>query len=119
MEQKKNAKSTEMETLKMSIESVPPPSSLRRSIAIRPMVLMGSGPTNVSQRVHDVLNKPHMGIYQHEIYQVNEIVRKWKFKADKKKNVHIGTNHSLLFRLIRLFILYSIIQPILKPNGYQ
>lgn len=46
------------------------PNSLRRSIATRPMVLMGSGPTNPSQRVTEALIKPVMGLFTNEFGQV-------------------------------------------------
>lgn len=50
------------------------PSSLRRPILTRPKVLMGSGPTNYTQRVIESLSKPIMGLYCQESYQImNEI----------------------------------------------
>lgn len=51
-------------------EPIHPPNSLRRSIAVRPMVLMGSGPTNPSKRVTEALIKPVMGLYTEEFGQV-------------------------------------------------
>lgn len=49
---------------------IPVPSALRRPIAVRPMVLMGSGPTNPSQRVTEALSRPIMGLYTPELEQV-------------------------------------------------
>lgn len=46
------------------------PDCLRRPILVRPKMLMGSGPTNFSQRVIEALSKPLMGIYSDEMYQV-------------------------------------------------
>lgn len=51
-------------------DPIPIPNTLRRPIAVRPMVLMGSGPTNPSQRVTEALCKPNMGIYTAELHQV-------------------------------------------------
>lgn len=50
---------------------VPPPNTLRRSIATRPRVLMGAGPTNPSQRVTEAMSKPQMGIYSADVHKVN------------------------------------------------
>lgn len=54
-------------------EPIQPPASLRRRIAVKPMVLMGTGPTNPSKRVTEALIKPVMGIYTDEYNQVNQI----------------------------------------------
>lgn len=54
-------------------EPIQPPASLRRRIAVKPMVLMGTGPTNPSKRVTEALIKPVMGIYTDEYNQVNRI----------------------------------------------
>lgn len=51
-------------------DPIPIPNTLRRSIAVRPMVLMGSGPTNPSQRVIEALCKPIMGLHTPEFIQV-------------------------------------------------
>lgn len=50
---------------------VPVPSSLLRPIATRPRFLMGTGPTNVSQRVSESICKPLMGLYMDETYKVH------------------------------------------------
>lgn len=71
-----------MSELKMPLESleemefedpIPVPTNLRRPIAVRPMVLMGSGPTNPSKRVTEALTKPIMGLYTDEYLKVNLI----------------------------------------------
>lgn len=49
---------------------VPVPSTLLRPIATRPKILMGTGPTNFSQRVSEALCKPLMGLYMDETHQV-------------------------------------------------
>lgn len=46
------------------------PESLRRPILTRPMVLMGTGPTNPTPRVLEALNRPVMGIYTEEVAKV-------------------------------------------------
>lgn len=51
-------------------DPIPVPANLRRPIAVRPMVLMGTGPTNPSKRVVEALCKPTMGIYTPEFHQV-------------------------------------------------
>lgn len=51
-------------------DPIVPPASLRRPIAVRPMVLMGSGPTNPSKRVTESLTKPVMGLNAAELDQV-------------------------------------------------
>lgn len=51
-------------------DPIPIPQTLRRPIAVRPMVLMGSGPTNPTQRVTEALCKPIMGLFSHEFEQV-------------------------------------------------
>lgn len=51
-------------------DPIPTPNTLRRPIAVRPMVLMGSGPTNPTQRVTEALCKPIMGLYSPELEQV-------------------------------------------------
>lgn len=51
-------------------DPIQPPNSLRRPIAVRPMVLMGTGPTNPSKRVTEALSKPVMGLYTEEFTQV-------------------------------------------------
>lgn len=51
-------------------DPIPIPQTLRRPIAVKPMVLMGSGPTNPSQRVTEALCKPIMGLYTQELEQV-------------------------------------------------
>lgn len=52
-------------------EPIQPPNTLRRPIAVRPMVLMGTGPTNPSKRVTEALSKPVMGLYTEEFTQVS------------------------------------------------
>lgn len=47
------------------------PNCLRRPLAVRPMVLMGSGPTNPTKRVTEALCKPIMGIYTQEFHQAS------------------------------------------------
>lgn len=54
-------------------DPIQPPTSLRRPIAIRHLVLMGTGPTNPSTRVTEALSKPVMGLYTDEFAQVNLI----------------------------------------------
>lgn len=54
-------------------DPIQPPNSLRRRIAVKPMVLMGTGPTNPSKRVSEALIKPVMGLYTDEYTQVNYI----------------------------------------------
>lgn len=49
-----------------------PPNCLRRPILIRPRVMMGSGPTNPTQRVTEALSKPQMGIFSDDVHQVND-----------------------------------------------
>lgn len=49
---------------------VPVPNCLLRPIATRPKFLMGTGPTNFSQRVSEALCKPLMGLYMDETHQV-------------------------------------------------
>lgn len=56
--------------LKKVQEYVAPPKALRRPILVRSKILMGSGPTNLSQRVIEAMNKPIMGMYHSETYQV-------------------------------------------------
>lgn len=51
-------------------DPIPIPINLRRPIAVKSMVLMGSGPTNMSQRVIEALGKPTMGLYTPEFAQV-------------------------------------------------
>lgn len=46
------------------------PSCLQRGINVKPKVLMGSGPTNPSQRVIEALSKPIMGLYDDDYLQV-------------------------------------------------
>lgn len=50
---------------------VPVPNCLLRPIATKPKFLMGTGPTNFSQRVSESLCKPLMGLYMDETHQVN------------------------------------------------
>lgn len=50
---------------------VPVPNCLLRPIATRPKFLMGTGPTNLSQRVSEAICKPLMGLYMDETYQVH------------------------------------------------
>lgn len=52
------------------VERFPVPKTLRRSILVKPQVLMGSGPTNPSQRVIEALSKPVMGTHTDELHQV-------------------------------------------------
>lgn len=47
-----------------------PCNTLRRPILVKPQVLMGAGPTNLSQRVTEALSKPVMGLYTKELHQV-------------------------------------------------
>lgn len=63
--------STVVDSVAAATTRVSPPNSLRRPILIRPRVLMGSGPTNPSQRVTEALSKPQMGIHSADVYQVN------------------------------------------------
>lgn len=51
-------------------DPIPIPNTLRRPIAVRQMVLMGSGPTNSTLRVTEALSKPVMGLYTPELGQV-------------------------------------------------
>lgn len=51
-------------------DPIPVPNSLRRPLAVRPMVLMGTGPTNSTQRVTEALCKPVMGLYQPDFAKV-------------------------------------------------
>lgn len=51
-------------------DPIPIPNSLRRPLAVRPMVLMGTGPTNSTKRVMEALCKPAMGLYSSEYNQV-------------------------------------------------
>lgn len=51
-------------------DPIPIPNTLRRPIAVRHMVLMGTGPTNPTQRVTEALCKPTMGLYTQEFAQV-------------------------------------------------
>lgn len=55
-------------------DPIPIPQTLRRPIAVRPMVLMGSGPTNPTQRVTEALCKPIMGLFTHEFEQVRYLL---------------------------------------------
>lgn len=55
-------------------DPIPIPQTLRRPIAVRPMVLMGSGPTNPSQRVTEALCKPIMGLFTQEFEQVRYLI---------------------------------------------
>lgn len=52
------------------VERFPVPKTLRRSILVKPQVLMGSGPTNPSQRIIEALSKPIMGLHTDELHQV-------------------------------------------------
>lgn len=52
---------------------VSPPNILRRPIVTRPRVLMGSGPTNPTQRVTEAMSKPQMGIYSADVHKVNSM----------------------------------------------
>lgn len=54
---------------------VPVPESLRRPILTRPKVLMGTGPTNFTQRVSEALSKPLMGLYAKETFQIMEEIK--------------------------------------------
>lgn len=56
-----------------SARDVPVPSSLLRPMATRPKFLMGTGPTNFSQRVSEALCKPTMGLYMDETHQVTHL----------------------------------------------
>ncbi len=49
---------------------VPVPNCLLRPIATNPKILMGTGPTNFSQRVSEALCKPLMGLYMDETHKV-------------------------------------------------
>lgn len=53
---------------------VPVPNCLLRPIATRQKFLMGTGPTNMSQRVSEALCKPLMGLYMDETHQVHLIL---------------------------------------------
>lgn len=55
---------------KVNDDRIPKPSSLLRPINTKHMVLMGSGPTNPTQRVLEALAKPTVGLYSEELYQV-------------------------------------------------
>lgn len=57
------------------VSGVPVPESLRRPIHTRSKVLMGSGPTNYTQRVIEALSKPIMGIYSDEFYQIMDEIK--------------------------------------------
>lgn len=76
MESVEQAKMLETRTSLVTLEElefedpIPIPLSLRRPIAVRPMVLMGSGPTNPSKRVTEALCKPIMGLFTPEFHQV-------------------------------------------------
>lgn len=52
------------------VERFPVPKTLRHRILVKPQVLMGSGPTNLSQRVIEALSKPVMGMHTEELHQV-------------------------------------------------
>lgn len=54
---------------------VPVPDSLRRPIYTKPKILMGSGPTNYTQRVIESMAKPLTGLYSKEYYQVMDEVK--------------------------------------------
>lgn len=51
-------------------EPIQAPQRLRGPINCRPMVLMGTGPTNPTKRVMEALTKPIMGLYTNEFHQV-------------------------------------------------
>lgn len=55
------------------VERFPVPINLRRSILVKPQTLMGTGPTNPTQRVTEALSKPVMGLYAPELHQVSLI----------------------------------------------
>lgn len=63
---------------------VPPPNSLRRPIVTRPRVMMGSGPTNPTQRVTEAMSKPQMGIHSADVHQVNSMRRQHDQTNDRK-----------------------------------
>lgn len=52
------------------VERFPVPKTLRRPILVKPHVLMGSGPTNPSQRIIEALSKPVMGMHTEELQKV-------------------------------------------------
>lgn len=70
----KESKSVEFSVpkkLEEMVERYPAPAELRRSILVKPQVLMGSGPTNPTKRVTEALSKPVMGLYSPELHQVS------------------------------------------------
>lgn len=69
---------------KKVIEYVSPPDSMRRQILVRPKILMGSGPTNLSQRVTEAMSKPIMGIYHKETFQVHENCTQFPMMSGRK-----------------------------------
>lgn len=69
-------------------DPIPIPHTLRRQIAVRPMVLMGSGPTNPSQRVTEALCKPVMGLYSQEFEQVCYIYLKLNYFIQSVDHMH-------------------------------
>lgn len=66
---------TEVKVTTNTKSGVPVPSSLRRPILTRPTVLMGSGPTNYSQRVLESLSKPLVGLYSNECFQIMDEIK--------------------------------------------
>lgn len=57
-------------TIVQQTANVPVPSCLLRPISTKPAILLGTGPTNFSQRVSEALCKPLMGLYMDETHQV-------------------------------------------------
>lgn len=51
------------------------PDSLRRPIFTKPKVLMGSGPTNYTQRVIEAMTKPITGLYSNEYFRIMEEIK--------------------------------------------
>ncbi|XP_037028970.1 serine--pyruvate aminotransferase, mitochondrial-like [Bradysia coprophila] len=88
--------------------SVPVPSCLLRPIATKPTFLMGTGPTNFSQRVSEALCKPLMGLYMDEThYIMDEIKEGLRYIFQTKNSVTYcsscsgnGGIESVLFNLV-------------------
>lgn len=66
-----NSSPTEVVQPTVTRANIPVPSCLLRPIATRSKFLLGTGPTNFSQRVSEALCKPIMGLYMDETHQVH------------------------------------------------
>ena len=64
----------DVEELLLDTSVIAVPECMRRPILVRPKVLMGTGPTNLSQRVIEALGKPLMGLYHDETVQVGSSI---------------------------------------------